>query len=59
LIWGGLGLQGHLSRRVALIAEPELTLALQRPSFAIRGAGTVFTPSRLGGGLALGLVVDF
>lgn len=57
-LWAGVGLQASLTRRFAIIAEPELTLALQRPPFQIMGAGTVFAPARLGGGVALGLVME-
>jgi len=56
-LWGGLGLQIALARRIALTIDPELLLALQRTTFVIRGAGTAFTPARVGGSLALGLAV--
>jgi hypothetical protein len=58
-IWGAVGAQLHVSPRITVVAEPEVRVAAQRSGFAILGAGTVFTPSRVGGRVALGVAVRF
>jgi hypothetical protein len=58
-IWGGVAAEIFLSSRIAIIAEPNALFAVHRSTFAIRGAGTVYTPARFGGSIAVGLAVGF
>jgi hypothetical protein len=58
-IWGGVAAEMLLSSRIAVMAELDALAAVRRPSFGIRGAGTVYTPARFGGSVALGLAVGF
>lgn len=58
-----LSAAASVSRRLAshlfLTAEAELLTRLERPTFAISGAPSVYQPSRVGGVAALGLAVPF
>jgi hypothetical protein len=58
-VWTGASVELGLFRHLALTLDVEAALLLERPSFAIVGAPAVFTPSPVGGTLALGVAVPF
>jgi hypothetical protein len=57
--WLGPAAELQLARHVAVMFEADALVASQRPEFSIRGASTVYTPSRFGADLALGLTAVF
>lgn len=58
-IWLGVAGQLRVASHLALTLEIEGAVALQRPTFAINGAPSAFTPAPVGGLAALGLAVPF
>ena len=58
-LWGAASAELRLASHFALTLEVEAALLLRRPTFAIEGVSTVFTPSPIGGALALGVAVPF
>jgi hypothetical protein len=57
--WVGAGAALRVASHLALTLELEGAALLQRPTFAIYGAQSTFTPASVGGTLALGLAVPF
>jgi hypothetical protein len=58
-LWTGASAELRVARHLALTLDVEAALLLRRPTFAIEGVSTVFTPSPVGGALALGVAVPF
>jgi hypothetical protein len=58
-IWVGASGAYSLASHLALTLEIESAVVLQRPTFAIYGAQSTFTPAPVGGTVALGLAVPF
>jgi hypothetical protein len=59
VVWLGPAVTVRLAHHVAVTLETDALIASQRPDFSIRGASTVFTPSRFGADVALGLTAMF
>ena len=57
--WTGASVELRLYRHLALALDAEVALLLERPTFEIVGETTEFTPSPVGGQLALGVAVPF
>jgi hypothetical protein len=57
--WTGASVELRLYRHLALTFDAEAALLLERPTFEILGESTEFTPSPVGGLLALGVAVPF
>jgi hypothetical protein len=57
--WLGASVELRLYRHLALTLDAEAALMLERPTFEIVGESTQFTPSAVGGLLALGVAVPF
>src|SRR5450432_384612 len=57
--WASAAVELGFYRHLALVLEADAALLLQRPTFAIHGAPTMFTSSPVAGTLALGIAVPF
>ncbi|HTA19933.1 MAG TPA: hypothetical protein VK989_11605 [Polyangia bacterium] len=57
--WTGASVELRLYRHLALALDAEVALLLERPTFEIVGESAEFTPSPVGGLLALGVAVPF